>query len=79
MEDFDMIYYTLQYINDCGDTVARDYFDNKEEALKFMEELVETYKQESADTGLRLEDSNGKLIAYYEPEIDYEEEYEIIE
>lgn len=71
-----MIYYTLQYINDCGDTIARDYFDNQEEALKFMKELVETYKQEGADTGLRLEDSNGKLIAYYEPKIDYEEEYD---
>lgn len=71
-----MNYYTLQYINDCGDTIARDYFYNKEEALKFMEKLIETYKREESDIGLRLEDGNGKLIVYYEPEIDYEEEYE---
>lgn len=71
-----MKYYTLQYINDCGDTVARDYFDNKDEAMEFMNGLIETYEQEGADTGLRLEDSNGELIEYYEPEIDYEEEYE---
>ena len=68
--------YTLQYVNDCGDTVARDYFDNEKEATEFMNRLIETYQIEGADTGLRLEDSNGKLIAYYEPEIDYEEEYE---
>lgn len=67
--------YTLQYVNDCGDTVARDYFDNEKEATEFMDKLIETYKSEDSDTGLRLEDSNGKLIAYYEPEIDYEEEY----
>ena len=71
-----MKYYTLQYINDCGDTVARDYFDNKDEAMEFMNGLIETYEQEGADTGLRLEDSNGELIEYYEPKIDYEEEYE---
>lgn len=70
-----MKYYTLQYINDCGDTVTRDYFDNKEEAIEFTERLIETYKQEGADTGLRLEDSNGKLVMDYEPEIDYVEEY----
>lgn len=70
-----MKYYTLQYINDCGDTVARDYFDNKDEAMEFMEGLVETYEQEGADTGLRLEDSNGELIAAYEPELDCVEEY----
>lgn len=68
--------YTLQYVNDCGDTVARDYFDNEKEATEFMNKLIETYKSEDSDTGLRLEDSNGKLIAYYEPEIDYEEEYD---
>ncbi len=68
--------YTLVYTNWCGDTIARDYFNNKKEALKFMEGLVETYKRERADTGLRLEDSNGKLIADYEPEINYEEEYD---
>ena len=68
--------YTLQYVNDCGDTVARDYFDNEKEATELMDELIETYKSEDSDTGLRLEDSNGKLIAYYEPEIDYEEEYD---
>lgn len=68
--------YTLQYVNDCGDTVARDYFDNKKEATEFMDKLIETYKSEDSDTGLILEDSNGKLIAYYEPEIDYEEEYD---
>ena len=68
--------YTLQYVNDCGDTVARDYFDNEKEATEFMDKLIETYKSEDSDTGLRLEDSNGKLIAYYEPEIDYEEEYD---
>ena len=62
-----MKYYTLMYLNDCGDTITRDYFDNKEEALKFMEELVGTYKRERADTGLRLEDNNGKLIAEYYP------------
>lgn len=68
--------YTLQYVNDCGDTVARDYFDNEKEATELMDELIETYKSEDSDTGLRLEDSNGKLIAYYEPEIDYEKEYD---
>ena len=68
--------YTLQYVNDCGDTVARDYFDNEKEATELMNELIETYKSEDSDTGLRLEDSNGKLIAYYEPEIDYEKEYD---
>lgn len=68
--------YTLQYVNDCGDTVARDYFDNEKEATELMDELIETYKSEDSDTGLRLEDSNGKLIAYYEPEIDYEEKYD---
>lgn len=69
-EALDVIYYTLQYINNHGDTIARDYFQSQEEALDFMKELMETYKQESSDTGLRLEDSNGNLIAYYEPEID---------
>lgn len=68
--------YTLQYVNDCGDTVARDYFYDEKEATEFMDKLIETYKSEDSDTGLRLEDSNGKLIAYYEPEIDYEEEYD---
>ena len=68
--------YTLQYVNDCVDTVARDYFDNEKEATELMDELIETYKSEDSDTGLRLEDSNGKLIAYYEPEIDYEEKYD---
>ena len=68
--------YTLQYVNDCGDTVARDYFDNEKEATELMDKLIETYKSEGSDIGLRLEDSNGKLIAYYEPEFDYEEEYE---
>lgn len=71
-----MEYYTLQYVNDCGDTIARDYFDNKKEAMEFMNELIETYTSEGSDTGLRLEDNNGKLIEYYEPEIDYEEEYD---
>lgn len=68
--------YTLQYVNDCGDTVARDYFDNEKEATELMDKLIEIYKSEDSDTGLRLEDSNGKLIAYYEPEIDYEKEYD---
>lgn len=70
-----MKYYTLQYVNDCGDTVARDYFDNEKEAIEFMDGLIATYKECGADTGLILEDSNGKLIADYESEIDYEEEY----
>ena len=64
--------YTLQYVNDCGDTVARDYFDNEKEATEFMDKLIEIYKSEGANTGLILEDSNGKLISYYEPEIDYD-------
>ena len=68
--------YTLQYVNDCGDTVARDYFGNEKEATEFMDKLIEIYKSEDSDTGLRLEDCNGKLVAYYEPEFDYEEEYE---
>lgn len=63
-----MKYYTLQYVNDCGDTVARDYFDNEKEATEFMDGLIETYETEGADTGLRLEDSNGKLIAEYYPD-----------
>ena len=66
--------YTLQYVNDCGDTVARDYFDNEKEATELMDELIEIYKSEDSDTGLRLEDSNGKLIAYYEPKSDFKEE-----
>ena len=71
-----MEYYTLQYINDCGDTVARDYFDNIEEAENFMAELIDTYKKEEADTGLRLEDSDGKLIWAYYPPIEDDEEDE---
>ena len=77
-EELNMRYYILQYINDCGDTIARDYFDNKEEALKFMEGLVKTYKREGADTALRLEDSNGKLITYYEPEDEDEDEKYVV-
>ena len=57
--------YTLQYVNDCGDTIARDYFDNKDEAMEFMNGLIDTYKYEGADTGLILNDSNGNIIAEY--------------
>ena len=57
--------YTLQYINRCGDTIARDYFDNKEEAIEFMNELIDTYKRQDADTGLLLEDDDGSSIAEY--------------
>ena len=39
-----------------------------------MDKLIEIYKSEGANTGLILEDSNGKLISYYEPEIDYDTE-----
>ena len=60
-----MKYYTLQYVNDYGDTVARDYFDNKKEATEFMNRLIDTYKREGADTGLILDDSDGNLIAEY--------------
>lgn len=57
--------YTLQYINDCGDTIARDYFYDKKEALEFMGRLIHTYKSEGVETGLILVDSDGNLVAEY--------------
>ena len=60
--------YTLNYTNNCGDTVARDYFDNIEKANRFMDEMIETYKNHNEDKGLILEDENGETIRYYEPE-----------
>ncbi len=68
--------YTLVYTNDCGDTIARDYFNDIKEAEKFMDELIETYEKEGADTGLILEDSNGHYIRYYEPEYLDEEDFD---
>jgi hypothetical protein len=68
--------YTLVYTNDCGDTIARDYFDDIKEAEKFMDELIETYEKEGADTGLILEDSKGHYIRYYEPEYLDDEDFD---
>ena len=59
------MYYTLMYLNDCGDTVARDYFEDVYKAEAFMDELIKTYEKHGVDTGLRLEDSNGKCIREY--------------
>lgn len=71
-----MEYYTLNYVNWCGDTITRDYFDDIKKAEAFMDELISTYKNEGADTGLRLEDSNGNLLWEYYPPIeeDYDDE-----
>ena len=57
--------YTLCYINLDGITVARDYFEDLESAKNFMNNLIDTYKREDAETGLILEDSNGNVIAEY--------------
>lgn len=62
-----MMQYTLVYVDTYGNTVARDYFNNLEEAYIFMDGLIETYKKEDADTGLILEDNNGNYVRYYEP------------
>ena len=59
--------YTLVYVDAYGNTVARDYFNNLEEAYIFMDKLIETYKKHDADTGLILEDENGHYIRCYEP------------
>lgn len=59
--------YTLNYVNKYGDTVARDYFDDIEKANSFMDEMIETYKYHNEDKGLILDDEEGKIIRYYEP------------
>ena len=59
--------YTLVYTNRCGDTIARDYFDDIKEAEKFMDELIKTYKECGEDKGLILEDDEGHCIRCYEP------------
>lgn len=69
--------YTLVYTNWCGDTIARDYFEDLNEAEKFMDELIETYKKYGEDKGLILEDEEGHIIDSYEPKTngEYDEEY----
>jgi hypothetical protein len=54
------MYYTLNYTNDCGDTVARDYFEDVEKAKDFMKEYTGYH-------GLILEDSDGRIIKEYYP------------
>jgi hypothetical protein len=60
--------YTLNYVNECGDTIARDYFDDIEKANNFMDEMIETYKHFNVDKGLILYDDDGNMVRYYEPE-----------
>lgn len=61
------MYYTLNYTNECGDTVTRDYFDDIEKAKEFMNGLIATYEEYGGDYGLILEDSDGKWIKEYYP------------
>ena len=60
--------YVLHYINEHGDTIVRDYFSDKTMAIKFMEELIATYKYYNENKGLILFDEDGNMIRYYEPE-----------
>lgn len=60
--------YTLNYVNECGDTIARDYFDDTEKANGFMDKMIETYKHFKSDKGLILYDDDGNMVRYYEPE-----------
>lgn len=62
------MYYTLEYINKSGDTIARDYFDNLQKALEWFDNMVETYILEQRDTGLFITDSNGNTVTYWIPE-----------
>lgn len=59
--------YTLNYVNKCGDTIARDYFNDIEKANSFMDEMIETYKYHNEDKGLILYDDDGNMVRYYEP------------
>lgn len=61
------IEYTLVYTNEKGDTIARDYFRNINEALKLMGDLIQTYKEYDENKGLILYDSQNTVIDYYEP------------
>lgn len=58
--------YTLVYTNRCGDTIARDYFEDLEEAKALMNNLIKIYKMYGNDNGLSIEDEEGNVIESHE-------------
>lgn len=66
------MYYTLNYINKAGDTIARDYFNHLSEAVELFRQLKHTYRRNGLETALLLTDSNGREIMWYIPEDTHE-------
>ncbi len=56
--------FTLEYLGKNGDIIARDYFDDKDEALEFAEHLIETYTTHGSKNvfGLCITDSDGNEV-----------------
>lgn len=60
--------YTLQYLNNMGDIITRDYFDNEVDAKNMALSLLDTYKENGTETvcGLCIEDAQGNEIVTYD-------------
>ena len=60
--------YTLQYLNNMGDIITRDYFDNEVDARNMALSLLNTYKENGSETvcGLCIEDAQGNEIVTYD-------------
>lgn len=58
--------YTLKYLDGNGDIINRDYFDDKDEAIKFANELANTYARENETfcQALCITDKNGENVYY---------------
>lgn len=62
--------YTLEYLNDAGDVIARDYFRTDDEAKQFATALLEVYREEGSESvrGLCITDELG--VTVWEAEVD---------
>lgn len=56
--------FTLEYLGKNGDIVARDYFDEKEEAIEFAKHLIEIYTTYGSENvfGLCITDCDDKEV-----------------
>lgn len=63
--------YTLEYLNDAGDIIARDYFPTDDEAKQLATALLDTYKREGSESvrALYITDELGMTI--WEAEVDH--------
>ena len=63
--------YTLEYLNDAGDIITRDYFQTDDEAKQLAMALLDTYKKEGSESvqALCITDDHGLTV--WKAELDH--------